>query len=304
MRAQRYGAIDIGTNTVRLLIAEKRKAGYSGKKWVRCTRIGEGLQQSGKLGEAGIRRTLEAVEDFLTEAKRRGCALPIYCYATSAVREAQNGKEFLKTLEGLQGLSAEIISGEMEAQIGFLGASGKEGVVLDIGGGSTELVRGEQGEISAKKSVRMGVVTLLEADIQHDPPQDEEIERLFSHIRGQAEELCKAVCPQGAKKVIGVGGTATQLAMLFLKLPRYNPKQVQGYRMDVEQLENLFWLMARLPLEQRKKMAGMDPQRADVILPGCAILISVLKQLGAQAVWASDSDGLDGYLMQKMETID
>ena len=304
MKAKKYAAIDIGTNTVRLLIAEKEQAGRKGRKWVACTRIGEGLQRSGRLGEEGMRRTQEAVERFFQEAKKEGCCLPVYCYATSAVREAENGKDFLKRLERIEGLCAEIIPGEAEAQIGFLGAGGGQGVILDIGGGSTELVCGENGVILAGKSVRMGVVTALEKYLKHDPPTQEEIQELFSFTQSKAEELKRAVCPGGKREIVGVGGTATQIAMLFLKRPQYDPKAVQGYRMETEQLEDLFRQMAGIPTQQRKAMTGMDPERADVILPGCAIMLSVLKELGSEAIFASDLDGLDGYLMQKLETID
>lgn len=293
-----YAAIDIGTHSVRLLIHEENRS----RKYVKVTRLGEGTSQTGRLSEVAMTRTVHAVQEFLEQAVHRNVLMPIWCYATSAARECVNGPELLERLNALPGLRAEIISGEMEAMIACRGAAAPGYPVLDIGGGSTELIRLQGGTIHAL-SVPMGTVTMLERyGLVPEDMEADAMHQMEESIRSFAETLCQAVLPRsGADTLFGVGGTATQLAMLFLALPTYDSEQVQDYVMSLEKMKLLLKRLIQMDSEQRRALPGMHPQRADVIVSGCMIACAMLQASGAKRLVASDRDGLDGYLAWKIE---
>ncbi|MBE5780819.1 MAG: Ppx/GppA family phosphatase [Clostridiales bacterium] len=292
-----YAAIDIGTNSVRLLLYSEETG--KKQKFLTTTRIGEGLSATGRLSKAAMDRTRTAVWDYCEAAIRHGAKAPIPCYATSAVREAENGADFMAALNQKETLTAEVISGEAEAHYGYAGAvKGGSGLVMDIGGGSTELILGEKGNILKARSMVLGCVTSLESCIKNDPPLKEEIDALRAYAAERAVALKHSVLGEDdCTELIGIGGTATQLAMVLLGLREYDPQKVNGYRMKYEKLSELFSVMAAMPLAHRKEMPGMDPKRADVIVTGCAIALEMMAACGANTLIACDDDGLDGYLM-------
>lgn len=295
-----YAAIDIGTNSVRLLLYD---ASTGDKRKLLCTtRIGEGLAASGRISPAGMERTHRAVVDYLSRAMEAGARVPVYCYATSAVREAENGEAFMERLLGLHGLSAEVLSGEEEAEYGFYGAAkGGSGVVMDIGGGSTELTRGEGGRILSSQSIVLGCVSSFERFLHTDPPTTKELSALREHAAARAGQLCRQVlCGIQPQAIIGIGGTATQLAMVSLGLKEYDPVAVNGTVITTEQLSHLFEALASMPMARRRALAGMDPQRADVIVTGAIIALEILLAARCPQLITCDDDGLDGYLMAKI----
>ncbi len=294
-------AIDIGTHSVRLLLADvEHKTLCATKKYLHITRLGEGLASTGMLQPQALTRTVQAVREFVRLAQQSGAQPPVFCYATSAAREAANGAALLEQLAEISGLQTEIIGGELEAYLAYHGASCKGGVVLDIGGGSTELTCWREEKLYTR-SIPMGCVTLLERLIDTNPIIPAQQERLRQETQMHAEGLCKQVLGNHkVERVIGVGGTATQLAMLSLGLPAYDAGRVQGFVMHKDRLEALLEHLLHLPLEQRRCLPGMEPQRADVIVPGCAIAVAILQHTGADALVASDKDGLDGYLAYKL----
>lgn len=297
----RRAAIDIGTHSVRLLLADvEQNALRHTRKYLQITRLGEGLAATGALQPQALARTVQAVGDFVQLAQQRGAQTPVFCYATSAAREAANGQLLLEQLRQIAGLQAEIIDGKLEAYVAYRGAACQGNVVLDIGGGSTELTCLQEGKLRTH-SIPMGCVTLLERLIDTNPIAPAQRERLWLETQTRAEELCRQVLGKHmVEYVVGVGGTATQLAMLALKLPAYDAEQVQGFRMSKESLEQLLERLFSLSLEQRRTLPGMELKRADVIVPGCAIALGILQHTGAKALIASDRDGLDGYLAYKL----
>ena len=295
-------AIDIGTHSVRLLNAQFDGTRWRGAKQVIITRLGEGLAQSGVLSDAAMERTVAAVGTLLQDAKAFGSQLPVYCYATSAARQAQNGQALIDRINQLPGICAEIMDETTEAMVAYRGAARPGQVVMDIGGGSTELSREKDGQLKSF-SVRLGCVTILErflgtgGDI--GPLQ---LLAMGDEGKRKARILCDNVLgDEQVDSILGVGGTATQLAMLHLKLPQYDAQAVNGCTMDFDEVNQMLNLLISVPLEQRQKLPGMDPRRADVIVSGCMIARAVMKASGAKHLIASDLDGLDGYLAYKMQ---
>lgn len=365
----RTAVIDIGSNTVRLLLAELNGRRFASKrKFITTTRIAEGMAASGQLASFAMERTRKAVDAYRTQALQWG-AETVYCYATSAVREASNGVEFMDSLAGLDGLLPQVISGQMEAECAYLGAdsalaamkdngaadtltagnatgynagknvgtidnktetkidiyveehtrkstnhgsqTGKSRTasalpVLDVGGASTELIVVEGGAARACSehvgnavracSVRMGCVVCKEMFIHSDPISAADALAMEGFCADRAGELEASACRQ--TDLIGVGGSATQLAMLLLRLERYDADIINGTYMPLGDIEAVYSELKRLTLDGRKKMTGMAPERADVILPGVAIILSVLTACGSSGMYASDGDGLEGYALK------
>lgn len=299
-KGKRAAAIDIGTHSVRMLIGCGGNDGLKGEKRLTITRLGEGLVQTGRLGFDAMRRTAAAVRHYVEIAQQNGVSLPVYCYATSAAREAENGREFLELLQTIDGLVPEIIDGEKEAQLAYQGAASLGEVVMDIGGGSTELSRMDDGAFRSH-SVPLGTVTSLERFLD-DFDGIGPLLMLAMADRGKAmvDMLCHSVLGSDkVKELVGVGGTATQLAMLFLQLPEYDPQRVHGFRMTIDELDHLQSRLVNMTTQQRMEMSGMHPKRADVIVAGCLIARMVMMQAGAETLVASELDGLDAYLCGK-----
>lgn len=295
----KHAAIDIGSNSVRLLLREQTQAGTTSQKFLTTTRISEGMVHTGTLSGAAMQRTREAIARFTQQALGWGAATPVYCYATSAVREAANGAAFIASLSAIEGLVSEIIPGGYEAQCAYAGAEAGGLPVLDIGGGSTEIIIPVNG-VPEGRSVRLGCVTTLELFMQSDPPTPAQTADMDAYCAERAGQLLDGII-EHADTIVGVGGTATQLAMLELGLPNYDPQAVDGHTLTLGNLQALYEKLLSLSDEARKQLPGMDASRSDVIVSGAAILLAVMKQCGAQQTIASDKDGLDGYLALKIQ---
>lgn len=296
----KHAAIDIGSNSVRLLLREQTEAGSTSQKFLATTRISEGMARTGALSKPAMQRTRQAIARFTQQALAWGVATPVYCYATSAVREAANGEEFIATLASIGELEAEIIPGDYEAQCAYVGADADGLPVLDIGGGSTEIIVPVDG-LPQGRSVRLGCVTALELFMQNDPPTPGQVAEMDAYCAERAQLLLDGII-EHADTIVGVGGTATQLAMLELGLPAYDPQAVDGYTLTLSNLQSLYTQLQTLSDQARKRLPGMDAERSDVIVSGATILLAVMKQCGAGQTIASDKDGLDGYLTLKTRT--
>ena len=279
--------IDIGSNSVRLMLWADGKVLY---KQLSTTRLGEGTAFSLCLKEEAIERTARAVSAFAERAKREG-AENIFAYATEAVRSAENKEVFLARVRQLSGLEVEVLSGETEAKLGLFGALGEhgDGGMIDVGGASTEVSFRKSGDLVFSVSIPLGAVRLY--DLCHDS-----IKCLRNSVSPHLEKLSDA--PKGLP-VYGVGGTATTLAAVYLKLERYSSSAVQGCRIKESELGPLTAQLLSLSAEERKQLPGMDARRADIIGGGAFLLTSVLKTLGADELIVSDSDNLEGYLAYK-----
>jgi exopolyphosphatase/guanosine-5'-triphosphate,3'-diphosphate pyrophosphatase len=291
----KVAVVDIGTNTTRLLIADVRDGAVTelDRRSI-VTRLGEGVDRSGRLGDAAQARTLEVVRRYAAAA--RGCERR-HAVLTSAVRDADNGAELTRRVEAL-GLRARTLTGDEEAELTFRGASAgrddAELLVIDVGGGSTELVAGTRGRVRAHVSTQNGVVRHSERHLHDDPPAPEQLDALARDVRAGLRE---AVAFGFAGTAVAVAGTATQCAAMDLELEPYDAARVEGHVLTVDGLRALLERTAAVPLARRRELAGLDPDRAPVIVAGIVILIEVLDFFALDRVAASEHDILWGVAL-------
>jgi exopolyphosphatase/guanosine-5'-triphosphate,3'-diphosphate pyrophosphatase len=279
----RVAAVDIGTNSTRLLIVDGERV--LDRESV-VTRLGEGVDGSGRLGEQPQRRVLDVLAGF---RERIGDARAA-AVMTSAVRDASNGARFARRVEDALGFPARILSGDEEARLTFAARTDEEPVlVIDVGGGSTELVLGARGEVSWHASTQIGVVRHSERHLHSDPPTADELAALRADV----------VLPEHprATRAVAVAGTPTQCAAIDLGLDAYEPDRIEGHVLTVDALRSLLDRLAALPLEQRRLVRGLDPARAPVILAGIAILLEVVMAFRLDRVEASERDILWGLAL-------
>lgn len=302
----RVAAIDIGTNSIRLLKAEIVDGKLiSGPKELNMTRIGEGVNETGMLSEAGMKRSVEALVDFEEKAKAWG-AEHIYALATSAVRDAGNREVFLKRVKDACGLEIEVISGEHEARIGFLGVlAGLDSIedkilVIDVGGGSTELIVGDAGGINFAHSANVGAVRMTGKHIQSDPISSDEYEAVKNDIAGITQDVLRELSKHTITKAVGIGGTATTLGAMKLEMEVYDRYKIQNSHVSIGDIEAINEKLKELTVLQRQKIKGLQPKRADIILAGSMVIEHVLNDLEISEMYISDFDNLEGCLMEKL----
>jgi len=297
----RVAAVDLGTNSTRLLIAdvEDGRVGEVARR-LKITRLGEGVDERKRLLPAPIARVRNVLTDFRREAEQLGAERTL-AVATSAVRDAENGEAFLGEVEWSYGFQTRLLSGDEEAQLTFRGVStdrkvAKDTLVIDIGGGSTELVVGGPEGLSFHDSLDLGGVRLTERFLHSDPPTYEELDACGAAVRELLKERVPAeVRPESA---IGVAGTITSIAALDLALAKYDPQQVHGHRLSREGVLTQLERLASLPLAERREIPALDPDRAPVIVAGTVILREVLDHFGLDGLEASERDILDGAALE------
>jgi exopolyphosphatase/guanosine-5'-triphosphate,3'-diphosphate pyrophosphatase len=289
----RFAAIDVGTNTVLLLVAERTKAGFRAvAERGAITRLGKGVDASRKLAPEAMERTLETVGRFADEARALGVQ-GLVASATSAARDAQNGTEFLAAAKARAGVEVEILSGDEEARLSYLAvandfgaeAGSRELVAVDIGGGSTEFVFGTGASVRFHASTNIGSVRLTERCIRSDPPSADDLARL-----GVELDVALAAIPRpGANAlVVGVAGTVTTLYAVANGVTPYDAARVHGGWLSREALGLARARLSAVPLLKRRTIPGLQPERADVIIAGAVLLERTLSHLGATGVRVSD----------------
>jgi exopolyphosphatase/guanosine-5'-triphosphate,3'-diphosphate pyrophosphatase len=297
----RVASIDIGTNTVLLLVAEPAANGElrAVEEAATITRLGQGVDESRALAPEAIERTRACLERY-AEIVRRHRVDRVAVVGTSAMRDASGGEKLRQVVQDLFGVEARTLSGQEEARLTFEGATsglgvspGDETCVFDIGGGSTEVVLGtvgggpsqESDTLKFAQSFDVGSVRLTERHVSHDPMTDEEI----ATVRRLAEA---ALSPIGklrpATAPIGIAGTVTTLAAISLRLVPYDGAKVHGHRMTRAELERVVMDLAKKPLASRKGVPGLEPKRADVIVAGGLIVLAVLTLLDQDQIVVSD----------------
>src|SRR4051794_29768094 len=287
----RVAVVDIGSNSTRLLIADLGDDGSitEVERESVVTRLGEGVDTSGRLADAAIERVYAVLTDYRRRIDDAGAPTTVGVL-TSATRDAANGEEFTRTVRERFGIAARAIPGEEEARLTYLGATSTEDsdeptVVIDIGGGSTEFVIGAGDKLLFHTSTQVGVVRHTERHLHDDPPTADQLPAL----RQDAAETFAAELPSGhpAQRAIAVAGTATQTAAIL-----------ETTTLERQALEDLLQRLASVPLERRRATPGLDPARAPTIVAGLAILLEGLRALGLHAAEASDHDILRGAALQ------
>lgn len=295
----RTAVVDIGTNTLLLLVSEPDGAapgagGAGGLRAVvdhcRFGRLGQGLDATGRLADEAIARSLEICREYRAEIDRTGAAR-VAVIGTQALREATNATAFVAPAEAILGAPIEIIAGEREAALAYRAVvdglpevAGRPFVVVDVGGGSTELVASDGARVTAAISVPIGAVRLAERHLRHDPPTADEAAALRADIDAR---LAAATIPAGAA-VVGTAGTATTMATVHLGLDGYDPARIHGVRVPAAAIEDLTARLLACTTAERAAIRGMEPRRADVIPAGCAIFAAVVARAGAAELVVSD----------------
>ena len=295
----RVAAIDCGTNSIRLLIADID--GNNFREIVRdmeIVRLGQGVDQTGQFHPDAIARTLAAVDKFAAEIAKRGVEKIRFC-ATSATRDATNRHLFVDGVRERLGIELEVISGDEEAALSFAGAikdldpSNGPFLVVDIGGGSTEFVFGTA-TVEAARSVNIGCVRMSERHFASDPATPDQIEAARTDIQAAIAQAATVVPITKAKTLVAVAGTATTVAAAALDLPEYDRYAIHLSRISAQQTHDAATMFATKTREQRISLGYMHPGRVDVIAAGSLVLSEIMKATGATEFVASESDILDG----------
>lgn len=304
---RRVAAIDIGTVTTRLLIADTD--GSEVREIVRrttVTHLGEGLHASGALSSAGIGRVAAAVAGFVVDIKDSGAG-GVVAVATSAARDAANGDEFLQAVAAV-GIRPRIIPGSVEARLSFAGATtgvtGDGILIADLGGGSTELVLGSAADvdgvrdvrIQASRSIDVGSRRVLDMFLHSDPPGADELDRAATWVAEQMGPFFEQL-PQRPRELLTLAGTGTTLSAVKQRLAVYDPARVHGSHLSAADISGLLTALAAMPLAARRTVAGMDPARADVIVAGALILKAIIALAGLTATIVSEHDILYGLVL-------
>jgi exopolyphosphatase/guanosine-5'-triphosphate,3'-diphosphate pyrophosphatase len=286
----RVAAIDQGTNTTRLLVADVTDGRVD--EVVRrstITRLGEGVDTRRRLLPLPITRVRNALSDYRRELESLGAERTLLV-ATSAVRDAENGEAFLGEIEWSYGFTTRLLTGDQEAALTLrgIGAVDDATMVIDIGGGSTELISSR-----SRVSTDLGSVRLTERFLETDPPTPGELEAMAQAIRSALEEQ-----ELSATRGIGVAGTVTSLAVLDLGLVEHDSERVHGHRLGEAGVKAQLDRLAALPLAERREVQGLEPERAPVIVGGAAILLEVMRHLGLAEIEVSERDILDGAALE------
>lgn len=302
----RVGAIDCGTNSIRLLVADVD--GPHLEEVVRemtIVRLGEGVDRTGRFSQAALDRTFAACEGYAATINDLGVER-VRFVATSASRDVSNRSAFVDGVRERLGITPEVISGAEEARLSFRGAV--EGLpadlipmptlVVDIGGGSTEFVLGDRSrdgavDVEAAVSVDIGCVRMTERHLHSDPPTSEEIARVESDVEGALDRAASEVAIDRARSLIGVAGTVTTMLALVHDLPAYDPAAIHGLVATPEEVEAMTARLLAMPRADRAALSVMHPGRVDVIGGGALVLRAIMRRTGLPVI-ASETDILDG----------
>lgn len=301
---EKYSVIDIGSNSIRLLntAVEDGKI-ISGEKHLRMTRLGKNVDSSKMLTEESMEQTFDALIEFKKMSEEFGGEL-IGAYATSAVRDSLNKEYFTKEAYKRSGIEVEVISGEEEAYLGYLGVlAGLQDfsrvLIIDIGGGSTELITGDRSSIERAKSLNVGAVRMtgkhLFEPLVTDLENTELIKDIMSIVKYEMEHIIKF----NPDAVVGIGGTVTTLGAMKLKMETYDREKIHNYTVSLDDIIAINKDLKSKGLEERKQIPGLQPKRADIIYAGGVILQCIMEGTNLSHITVSDFDNLEGQLVKK-----
>ncbi|MFF4233162.1 exopolyphosphatase [Streptomyces sp. NPDC001820] len=296
----RVAAIDCGTNSIRLLVADADPA--TGElvdldRRMTIVRLGQGVDRTGRLAPEALERTFAACREYAAVIKKHG-AEKIRFVATSASRDASNRDDFVRGVLDILGVEPEVITGDEEAEFSFTGATKElpgheERLVVDIGGGSTEFVVGHR-EVEAARSVDIGCVRLTERHIRHDPPTPDEVAAMRADIEAALDLAEETVPIREAQTLVGLAGSVTTVAAIALGLDEYDSTRIHHSRIPYAQVESISDELLNADHEQRSAHPAMHPGRVDVIGAGALVLRAIMERIGVSEVVVSEHDILDG----------
>lgn len=301
------GAIDIGTNSVRLLVADRGDADprtpiATVERLMRITRLGQGVHADRRLQPDAIERTLTVLREYRGIMDRLGVDRA-RATATSAARDAANRDDFFAAAASVLGFAPEVISGAEEAALSFRGATlglpdlPAPYLVVDIGGGSTEFVVGTD-RPTGLVSIDIGCVRITERFLHSDPPAPEELSNAIAHVRDHLSDVAREVPDlHDARSLIGVAGTVSSTAMVEQGLSGYDRDRVHHFRLTRAAVEDVFRTLATEAVAQRRHNPGLEPGRVDVIVGGLVVLVAILRTFGFDGLLVSESDILDGLAL-------
>ena len=301
MPAPPIAVVDIGTNSTRLLVAHVEDGRVEElERQSKVTRLGQDVDSTGRLADEAVERVFRVLDDYKRLIDENG-AERVVALATSAVRDSENGEEFRSAVHDRFGFDLRTISGDEEARLTFLGATSARQdqdastLVIDIGGGSTELVTGRPGDDpDFHVSTQAGSVRQTERHLHDDPPTSDQTTALRREVRAIVEDEVPADVRKSVTRGIAVAGTATQLAAIDLGLAERDRDRVHGHMMELGSVRQMLDQLASVPLEERRETRGLDPDRAPTIVAGAAILVEAMEAFGLGAVEASERDILHG----------
>jgi exopolyphosphatase / guanosine-5'-triphosphate,3'-diphosphate pyrophosphatase len=300
--AARLAAVDVGTNSTRLLVADVeggRVVAEHAREMI-ITRLGKGVDRTGRFDPAALRRTLDVLAGYEATCRRLGVSRR-RVVATSATRDAGNRRELLDGVRALLGVDAEVLSGEVEAATAYRGAThdlpGEERtLVVDIGGGSTELILGTRTP-EAMVSLDLGCVRLHERHLHTDPPTADEVAALRADAAARLATVTETLDPASAERVVGVAGTITTVTAIGLGLDAYDPRRIHRSALGAAEIAAVAGKLAAMTVAERAALPVMAKGREDVIAAGALLLDELVRTFGFPRVIASETDILDGVLL-------
>jgi len=307
----KLAAIDIGTNSTRLLINDYRNnMFFTLERKMEITRLGSNLDKDNVISKDSARRTIKVLSTYWNLI--RGYNVKKYrAIGTSALRKASNSNWFVSSVEELPGIKVDVISGKEEARLSFYGAvrdldlnyensiskPALKILVIDIGGGSSEFILGDyKCNLEFTASVDIGCVSLTEKFINSGLQDIKGLNQMRCYIRDKLRETIGEIKKFKPVYIIGVAGTITTLAAIDLKLDKYDSEKIHGYSLSLKRIREIYDFLYRMDIKNRKKVAGLHPKRADIIVGGAAIVIEVLKLLKFEHICVSEKDILDGII--------
>jgi exopolyphosphatase/guanosine-5'-triphosphate,3'-diphosphate pyrophosphatase len=295
--------VDIGSNSTRLLVADVEDGRVTElQRESIVTRLGDGVDATGTLGAEPQQRVFSALDAFAEAIERLGATVR-RVVMTSAVRDASNGAEFAETVRSRYGLEGSTLTGDEEARLSFLGATAARDdshplLVIDIGGGSTEMIVGARGAVDFHVSTQVGVVRHSERHLDSDPPTRGALDALADDARSVIEASVPGEVRQRVGGAVAVAGTATQCASIDLALDPYDSERVEGHTLSAGRIAEIRDRLAALPLAERRKVTGLDPARAPTIVAGTVVLLEILGAFALDAVEVSERDILWGVALE------
>jgi len=306
---KKFGSIDIGSNTVRLLVMEADdKGGFKEvcSERVIC-RLGEGINSEKRLLPHRMELTLDVLQRFRDQCRKYG-DIPIQVVATSAVREASNREEFVSLAREQAGLDVQVISWEEEARLTVEGvfwrlpSSGKT-LIFDIGGGSTEFIFSQDKQVLASAGTSLGVVRLTEQFISQHPIDPREYENLRTHIREQLDRVLFRLGDPSPEQLIGTAGTVTTLAAMDRNIFPYDPERIHGLVLSLDNIQSLFEDLKSKSLKQRLEIPSLEPGREDLIIAGTVLILATLETFHCSHLTVSEYSLREGVLLQAFRNL-